>query len=311
MSVKVLDGIMGLAVGDAFGVPYEFMAREKVKKIISKEMTGAGVHNQPVGTWSDDTSLTLCLLDNLDRKPDYYKIMHSFARWYETGEYTANGRCFDIGSTTRYAIRRYESGIVPLKCGSRSISNNGNGSLMRILPIIYYFDKYKTFRLCASDLNIIHKMSALTHAHPISFIACDIYVYLGILLLNGHVLDTACEEAAESVIGYYYSQGIYNELLKEFAVIGCLREYKEDDIKSSGYVVDSLIAAIWSLINSKSYEDSIWNAVMLGNDTDTVAAIAGGLAGIYYGYEKIPDRWIRDLRNKEYIVSICQKWENK
>ena len=117
--------------------------------------------------------------------------------------------------------------------------------------------------------------------------------------------------AAESVIGYYYSQGIYNEWLKEFAVIGCLREYKEDDIKSSGYVVDSLIAAIWSLINSKSYEDSIWNAVMLGNDTDTVAAIAGGLAGIYYGYEKIPDRWIRDLRNKEYIVSICQKWENK
>lgn len=114
MSVKVLDGIMGLAVGDAFGVPYEFMAREKVKKIISKEMTGAGVHNQPVGTWSDDTSLTLCLLDNLDRKPDYYKIMRSFARWYETGEYTANGRCFDIGSTTRYAIRRYESGIVPL-----------------------------------------------------------------------------------------------------------------------------------------------------------------------------------------------------
>ncbi len=76
-------------------------------------------------------------------------------------------------------------------------------------------------------------------------------------------------------------------------------------------MVDSLIAAIWSLINSKSYEDSIWNAVMLGNDTDTVAAIAGGLAGIYYGYEKIPDRWIRDLRNKEYIVSICQKWENK
>lgn len=311
MSVKVLDGIMGLAVGDAFGVPYEFMAREKVKKIISKEMIGTGAHDQPVGTWSDDTSLTLCLLDNLDRKPDYYKIMRSFAAWYEMGAYTANGNCFDIGNTIRYAIKRYESGIMPLKCGSRNISNNGNGSLMRILPMIYYFNKYGDFQLNASNLNIIHKISALTHAHPLSFIACDIYVYLGILLLNGHILEKAYEEAAERVIEYHYSKGIYSEWLKEFSVIKYLREYGENDIKSSGYVVDSLIAAIWSLINSESYEDCIWNAVRLGNDTDTVAAIAGGLAGIYYGYEMIPDRWIRDLKNKESILSICQKWDNR
>ena len=303
MSTKVLDGIMGLAVGDAFGVPYEFMTRENVKKMITKEMIGAGVHNQPVGTWSDDTSLTLCLLDNLDRKPDYYKIMRSFAMWYEMGEYTAN--------TTRRAIKRYESGITPLKCGSRDFLNNGNGSLMRILPIIYYFNKYGEFQLNTLNLNIIHKISALTHAHPLSFIACDIYVYLGTLLLNGHILKTAYEEAVEKVIEYYCSQGIYNEWLNEFAAIRNLWKYKEEDIKSSGYVVDSLIAALWSLANSESYESCIWNAVRLGNDTDTVAAIAGGLAGIYYGYEKIPARWIRDLRNKEYIMSICQKWDSR
>lgn len=311
MSKKVLNGIMGLAVGDAFGVPYEFVSRENVKKIISREMAAGGVHSQPAGTWSDDTSLTLCLLDALDRKPDYHKIMNCFVRWYEKGEYTADGNCFDIGRATRYAILKYESGVAPLRCGSRNRYCNGNGSLMRILPVVYYFDKYKRFEFNASNLSFIHKVSSLTHAHPLSFIACDIYVYMGILLLNGGVLSEACMEASQKVIEYYDSQGVYREWLEEFNTLKNLPKYKENDIKSSGYVVDSLIAAIWSLINSENYEECIWNAVSLGNDTDTIAAIAGGLAGIYYGYEKIPVRWINALRNKEYIMSICQNWDKR
>ena len=110
---------------------------------------------------------------------------------------------------------------------------------------------------------------------------------------------------------YFDSQGIYTEWLEEFAAIKNLRRYKERSVRSSGYVIDSLIAAMWSLINSDSYETCIYKAVSLGNDTDTIAAIAGGLAGIYYGYESIPDRWIRDLRNIEFIVSICRKWDSK
>lgn len=309
--MKTLDGILGLAIGDAYGVPYEFVDREKVKRIICKEMRGAGTHNQPVGTWSDDTSLTLCTLDNLDKKPDYRKIMHSFVLWYEKGEYTTDGKCFDVGRTTRRAIEKYMSGVCPLRCGGKGFFSNGNGSLMRILPVVYYFDKYKDFKVNASNLNIIHKISALTHAHPVSFLACDIYVYLGILLLNGYSLTDAYKEAAEAVIEYFDSQGVYVEWLEVFAAIKDLCRYKESDIKSSGYVVDSLIAAVWALINSDNYETCIYKAVSLGNDTDTIAAIAGGLAGIYYGYESIPDRWIRDLRNKEFIVSICQKWDSK
>lgn len=311
MSTKVLDGIMGLAVGDAFGVPYEFLERETVKKIIGRKMAGAGTHGQPAGTWSDDTSLTLCLLDNLDKKPNYHKIMHSFAAWYEKGAYTADGNCFDIGNTTRHAIIKYETGIYPLECGSKDVLSNGNGSLMRILPMVYYFAEYKDFQLDAGGFDMIHKISALTHAHPLSFLACDIYVGLGILLLNGCTISEACGEAARKVIQYFDSQSMYHEWLKAFTPILNLCEYKEDDIKSSGYVVDSLIAAIWSLLNSSSYEDCILTAVSLGNDTDTTAAIAGGLAGIYYGYETIPADWIRDLRNKELIMSICQKWDSK
>lgn len=302
---------MGLAVGDAFGVPYEFVEREKVKKVICREMAGGGTHGQPAGTWSDDTSLTLCLLDNLDRKPDYYKIMHSFTLWHEKGAYTANGNCFDIGITTKRAIRRYKMGMSPFGCGGKDFSNNGNGSLMRILPMVYYIAKYNDFKLSTESFDMIHKVSALTHAHPLSFMACDIYVSLGIFLLQGYTILDAYEEVTQKVVQYIHSQDVYSEWLREFKVLSKLPEYNEDDIKSSGYVVDSLIAAIWSLLNSDSYEDCIFTSVRLGNDTDTIAAIAGGLAGIYYGYEMIPANWIRDLQNKEFIMFICQKWDKK
>lgn len=311
MSTKILDGIMGLAVGDAFGVPYEFVERERVKKILCREMVGAGTHGQKAGTWSDDTSLTLCLLDNLDKNPNYYKIMYSFTLWYEKGAYTANGNCFDIGITTRRAIKRYESGIYPLACGSKEFLSNGNGSLMRILPMVFYIAKYKGFQLNIESFDIIHKISALTHAHPLSFVACDIYVNFGILLLHGYTISDAYEEVTEKIMQYIDIQDSYSEWLKEFEIISNLRKYKEEDIKSSGYVVDSLIAAIWSLLNSGSYEECIFTSVGLGNDTDTIAAIAGGLAGIYYGYETIPTDWIQNLQNKEFIMAVCHKWNNK
>lgn len=302
---------MGLAVGDAFGVPYEFVEREKVKKVMCREMVGGGVHGQPPGTWSDDTSLTLCLMDNLERKLDYYKIMYSFALWYENGAYTANGECFDIGITTKRAIRRYEMGISPLGCGGKEFSNNGNGSLMRIMPMVYYVAQYYDFKLTAESFYMIHKVSALTHAHPLSFLACDIYVSLGILLLQGYTILDAYEGVTQKVMQYIHSQGIYSEWLRKFEALSNILKYNENDIKSSGYVVDSLIAAIWSLLNSGSYEECIFTSVRLGNDTDTIAAIAGGLAGIYYGYETIPVNWIRDLQNKELITFICQKWDEK
>ena len=311
MKGNILDGILGLAVGDAFGVPYEFMSRETVRRVIRREMAEGGAHGQPVGTWSDDTSLSLCLLDNLDRNPDYHKIMYSFLIWYEKGEYTAGKECFDIGNSTSRAIKKYKNGVPPLKCGGSGISDNGNGSLMRILPMVYYFDKYREFRLNSRNLELIHKVSALTHAHPIALIACDIYVYLGILLLNGYSLESAYKKSLDEVVEYYGHKGIYAEWLTEFAVVWNLKEKKEAAIKSAGYVIDSLAAAIWALVNSESYESCILKAASLGEDTDTIAAIAGGLAGIYYGYEAIPEMWVRDLRNKQMIFSICRKWNEK
>ena len=153
MKDKILGGILGLAVGDALGVPVEFQSRESLRRNPVTDMRGYGTHNQPPGTWSDDTSLTLCLLDSLEKKcdeqwaivgdlpkPDYTDIMHKFLSWAYKGKYTAHNEVFDIGIATRKALQRFRDGTEPLRCGGTSEQDNGNGSLMRMLPIVFYLD---------------------------------------------------------------------------------------------------------------------------------------------------------------------------
>lgn len=297
--MNIRDGIYGVAVGDAFGVPFEFSEAENVQVRITDSMIGNGTHNQEKGTWSDDTSMTLCLLDSITEEIDYKIIMESFLQWYKFGKYTANGECFDIGIGTRRALQRYMQGISPIKCGSTNIRNNGNGSLMRCIPIIYY---------CRNGIRreITHNLSSLTHGNEISLIACDMYVSFGYRLLNGMKMDMAYNEAIDETTKYWGKnevQGI-RELVNIFDI-----EYK--DLSGSGYVITTLQAAIWCLLNTSCYKECICKCVKIGGDTDTVAAVAGGLAGIVYGKENIPKDWMRDLRNKELIENICDKWEKK
>ena len=165
---KLKSAILGLAVGDALGVPYEFISRDIIKNNPCKDMIGYGTHNKKAGTWSDDTSLTLCLLDNLNNKNiNYNDIMDSFALWYDKGHYTADGDTFDIGITTRDAIDNYKNGKNPIKCGLSDEYSNGNGSLMRILPIAFYIKKYFDGKLFENSevINIIYNISSLTHSH--------------------------------------------------------------------------------------------------------------------------------------------------
>lgn len=311
MKNNVLDGIMGLCVADALGVPVEFNSRERRKADPVSEMRAYGTHNQSPGTWSDDTSMTLCLLDSLASGLNYQDIMTKFKAWLMEGAYTPHGEVFDVGIATRQAIRRYMSGTEPLKCGGVEERDNGNGSLMRILPLLFYIQSlYGTeFQETDEAFNLIHEVSALTHAHKRSQIACGIYLSVASMLIGNMDLNIAVDLGIYKAIEYYKHKPEFMTELKMFSRLSKkgFRDLSEREIRSSGYVIDTLEAAIWCLLNTKNYKDCVLKAVNLGEDTDTVAAVAGGLAGLYYGYEYIPNEWITQIVRRDYIEGLSNK----
>lgn len=281
------SAMLGLIVADALGVPYEFKRRDSFDV---EGMTGYGTHNQPVGTWSDDSSMALATLVSMleTKKLDCDDIMERFERWFVEGEYTPHGKCFDIGRTTLSAIIKHKNGYAATSCGGRGFRDNGNGSLMRILPIAFV----------EHTVDDILDLSSLTHAHEISLMSCRLYVQIAENLMNG----MSKEEAITNL----------RCCVDECEKIPQMKGYPREKIKSSGYVIDSFEAAVWSFVNSDSYRECIIKAVELGDDTDTVAAIAGGLAGIYYGIggeNGIPEEWIDVLARKEWITEILDKAE--
>ena len=306
MNEKILGGIFGLCVADAIGVPVEFNSRETLARNPVNDMYGYGTYNQPPGTWSDDTSMTLCLMDSLTSGLDYSDIMRKFQSWVDKGEYTPHGEVFDIGIATRKALQRFTDGTEPLMCGGTSEYDNGNGSLMRILPLAFYLSAMKIKN--DEFFDIIHDVSALTHAHKRSQIACGIYLSVAMEMLGGRRnIDSGITAAKRYCNGYYGDKPEYEEELEHFERIfsNGFEDLPPEDIKSSGYVVHTLEAALWCLLNTDSYESCVLKAVNLGDDTDTVAAVAGGLAGILYGIHSIPDRWLEQIARFDYIKELC------
>ncbi|AYA98860.1 ADP-ribosylglycohydrolase family protein [Lachnoanaerobaculum umeaense] len=304
------SGMYGVIVADAMGVPVEFTSREDRKFDPVIDMRGYGTYNQPEGTWSDDSSMAIATLASIRDKGkiDYKDIMDRFHDWCMYGAYTPFDEVFDIGIATSRAIMKYSTGAKPLESGCETEWDNGNGSLMRILPIcLYIFEQQKNLKLPDDEaIDIIHNCSALTHAHLRSKIACGIYYFLvkAILDKDGELTERL-QQGVDNAFKYY-SESTKSELDNYNRLIS-LSEFKdifEDQIRSTGYVVYTLEAAIWCLINTSSYEEVILKAVNLGDDTDTVAAITGGLAGLYYGYGNIPEKWKSKLQKREWIDSL-------
>lgn len=299
MKNKIMGGIIGLVVGDALGVPVEFQTRKKLQASPVTTMLSYGMHAQPLGTWSDDSSMTLCLLESLSNGLDYDDICMKFLKWVETGYMTAHGDVFDIGGTTLAAIKKYGSGTPALECGESGLNDNGNGSLMRVLPLAFYTFGMKP----AERYEIVQNVSKLTHAHPISVIACNIYIQLCFELLKGYSKEKAyrCMVRKRSTLCRTEQRETFERVFS-----GRLSDLKESDISSSGYVVHSLESALWCFLTTGNYKDCVLKAVNLGDDTDTTAAIAGGLAGIYYGVEDIPAQWKECIARKDDIEKLCQ-----
>lgn len=309
---KMISVMIGHAVGDALGVPAEFASREEMDANPITDMEGFGTYPYPAGTWSDDTSMSLAALDSLaDDKVDWDEIMNNFGKWLEDGEYTPSGEAFDVGRTCLNAIISYfTKGTMPTESGGADEYSNGNGSLMRIHPFALY-----EYVKGTCDLELIHTASALTHAHERSKMACGIYAFvLWELLKNPQKTSVrlGLTRAMQYYKNYKENRAYYNLygniglVTMHFEDPDTFKKATRDEIKSSGYVVDTLEAAIWCLMNTSSYKECVLTAVNLGEDTDTVAAIAGGLAGALYGYDAIPQEWRDTLIKRDYIEEMSK-----
>ncbi len=314
MSNNWLNGMMGLVLGDVLGMPVQFMSREKIRLRPIERVEGYGTYNMPPGTWSDDSSMAIATLVSLREQKgvDCSDIMERFVAWTTKGEYTPAGMAFDQGNTCMNAIGKYMITKDYQNCGKTGERANGNGALMRIMPMcLYAYEKVKSGEWTVEEaVEAVHQVSALTHNHLRSKMACGIYYFMICNILEGNgSLSERLQKGVDDAVKFYHGDVTnYVELahygrlfhLDEFA------EVPEEDIKSSGYVVDSLEAAVWCLITTDAFDKAILKAVNLGDDTDTVGAIAGGLAGLYYGYEKMPKEWLESVIRREWIEGLCE-----
>lgn len=302
---KTRDIIYGFSIGDALGVPVEFLKREVINKIKIEKMLGYGTHNMPPGTWSDDTSMTLATLDSISENGiiDYNDLMNRFCMWYSYGYYTATGDLFDIGNTTIKALFNYLKIKDANKCGCSGTRDNGNGSLMRIIPaVLFCYDNDMNY---LEKEKLINNVSSLTHSHEISLLGCNIYADYLINILNGQSKEEAYINLGKNKYSNFSKETKekYSNILEKN-----IKNFSLDNIRSTGYIVYTLEAVFWSILNNDNYVDSIMNAIKLGDDTDTIGALTGGLAGALYGYDNIPKEWIHKLKNKKLIDNIVIKY---
>lgn len=301
---KLFGAILGVAVGDALGVPVEFYIRQYLRAHPVRRMIGGGHHKQVPGTWSDDSSLTFCLADSLCRGYDHADMGKCFCNWLYKKEWTPHGRVFDSGGGTRAALSRIMDGVHPIEAGGTSERSNGNGSLMRIMPILFYVKRMGQ----KERFRIVNEVSSITHGHLRSIMACQFYIEMGYEILLGKSLRESYNGAVRAVFDYYRERSGKKELLHFKRILfSDISKLKEKEIESSGYVVHTLEASLWSLLKTDCYEGAVLKAVNLGHDTDTTGAVTGGLAGLYYGMKDIPAMWIKKLARRDDIIELLER----
>ena len=318
MNNLVKSAIFGVCVGDALGVPVEFRSREQLKRSPVTTMRAFGTHRQPAGTWSDDSSLALCLAESLSNKYDLENIALKFLQWYNEEIWTPHGTVFDIGIATSQAIHRISKGVPPTLCGGTTEFDNGNGSLMRILPLLFYI---KDFSI-AKRFDTVKDVSGITNGHNRSVMACFIYLELALEILNKKEKWEAYTNMQRNVREFLDNNPVcsQDEMNKFHRIlelkigdydVAPLLTLQEEEISSSGYVLHSLEASLWCFLNSENYTEAVLKAVNLGEDTDTTGAITGGIAGLYYGFESIPKEWVDVLARKDDIENLCDKLDKE
>jgi ADP-ribosyl-[dinitrogen reductase] hydrolase len=301
--------LFGVATGDALGVPAEFSGRDKLRLNPVKVMAGYGTYKLPPGTWSDDSSLTFCLAEALTQDFSLDIIGQNFIKWYYQNYWTPAGNVFDIGIATRQAIERLAGGEQPCMAGGADPLSNGNGSLMRILPLLFYL----TEKPMDERFEITRLVSSVTHRHILSVAACFYYLEFARKLLSGTGKFEAYRKLQKEIpdcLIYFSVQPPEIEVFERLLRYN-IYELDERQISSSGYVIHTLEASIWCLLTTSTFKEAVLKAVNLGEDTDTTGAVPGGLAGLLYGYAGIPAEWLKLLARKDDIENLAKRLAHK
>lgn len=311
---KVRDGVYGVIVGDVLGVPVEFMRREVLQEHPVVGPREYGSHDQPLGAWSDDTSLTLALADALSAGYNLQAIAQTILDWWLKKKYTSHGYLFDIGQRTLLSMNQLlkimESGdyeALEYLHYDASEHTNGNGALMKILPL-YFMLKGEGLE---AQFDKIWHVSALTHPHIRSAIACLLYLVMIDELIKQCDIHSAYLTTISRMEHFFATHGEANTEREHFVRIlsGELMSLEMSEVKSDGYVMNTLEASLWCFLTTSSFSDAVLKAVNLGHDTDTTGAVTGGLAGIYYGFSLIPPEWIAVIPKQTEIDALCTQLE--
>ena len=301
---RIRGGLYGLLIGDALGVPYEFSSPANIPERQFIEMSPPigflrAHRTVPVGTWSDDGAQALVLLDSLimSSSLDLTQFANGLLAWYRTGYMTPDEQVFDVGIQTMHALENYAQNGNPLTCSPSDEWNNGNGSLMRVLPCAFVLSPTS-----AEVITRARRQSMPTHSHLRSQLACALYSLMAWQMVEGKAPVEALD----------YAQDTLEETVHptERHELGILLDGRLEPSKGSGYVVDSLWSAIRCVLATSDFENCVRNAISLGNDTDTTACIAGGLAGILYGEQGIPPRWRETLNGRHIVENVLSRLAN-
>lgn len=298
---RILGALWGAVTGDALGVPVEFTSRDERARDPVTSMRGGGTWRQPPGTWSDDSSLLLCSAESLLGGFDTDDLGRRFVGWRKAEWWTPWGKVFDIGMTTENALQNIARGVKAELAGGTDERSNGNGSLMRIIPVALHGASLRPSEL----LDRVHRASAVTHGHRRSQMACGLYSLLVRRLLSGEPAPEAWDKARSEFPSHYHTRewAVEHVHFRRLLEAG-LGEVPECEIKSGGYVLQTLEASVWCLLNTRSYPEAVLRAVNLGGDTDTTGCVTGGLAGVLYGQASIPPEWIATLARTDDLARL-------
>ncbi|RAW00386.1 ADP-ribosylglycohydrolase family protein [Pseudochryseolinea flava] len=305
---KIRSCFLGLAVGDALGVPVEFKDRKILQENPVVGMRENGTWRQLAGTWSDDSSLTFCLAESMVNGYHPIDIGLKMVDWLTTGYWGAHHKVFDIGITTRIALMRIKKGEDPLTAGEVEVDSNGNGSLMRIAPAALYFASETDETL----YNRVKEISSITHGHFRSIFSCYIFSKMLIALAKNDEKLSTYQKVVEQVTDFATRQGFELSELKMFnrVLSGNIQDVDGSEIQSTGYVLHTLEASLWCLLTTNSFSEAVLKAVNLGGDTDTTGCVTGAMAGVLYGEKQIPSEWTNVLARHNDIVSLAERFHS-
>jgi len=291
--------LLGLAVGDALGTTLEFKSPGTFPPLT--DMAGGGPFALEPGQWTDDTSMALCLAESLIARQGFDPVdqLECYCRWYRNGHLSSNGRCFDIGTTVRAALQRFEQTHEPY-CGSADPMSAGNGSLMRLAPVPLVYALRTAEAIVCSGAS-----SRTTHGVATAVDACR---YLGGLIVAALQGVSKVELLADSyspIRGYWEAHPLAPEIAAVAA--GSFKRKQPPAVRGTGYVIDCLEAAFWAFHQSESFRDGCLLAINLGDDADTTGAVYGQLAGAFYGAHGIPETWRTTLAHRTLIESSADQ----